>query len=641
MNKEKMRKPMLTLPPDLLVSICIIVAALFYAAGLFIPVAPWLKTFIFASCVVITGYDILIDTVTKLIRESEFNAGLLIVITAAVAFAIDKGAEGAAVMLIFRLGELACNKLVRRSANDIERFMDLRPEAVNAVINGAIVQMAPGKINVGDVISVSPGERIALDGVVISGESELDTSALNGKAAQLSVTAGSKVLSGSVNLKDALNIRVTSDFDNSTVSQILELVKEAENRKAAPEKKIGKIARLYTPAVAAAALIIGILVPVIGGMPINLWLQRALGLLVLASPAAYVISVSLTYFAGSGGASKKGIIFKGADVIDTISRTTSVVFDKTGTLTDGIYRVVDVSALGLPENRLLMLAAYAELFSDHPIARSIVAAADIMLDITKVSDFREYPGKGTEIEIGGNSVTAGNALLMEELGVRPDISQVEYSAVYIAVNRQYAGRILLRDTLKPDSVKAVKDLHIIGIDRIVLFTGDKKEVAADVAGQLGIKEFYAECLPEDKFSRLKGLLDMQLKGDKLIFAGNGADDAPILKMADVGIAVGGFTSNETTDAADMIIMTDEASKIATAVTLARNTDKVVRQNIMLAIGLKSLILLLAAFGLASMWMAALADAVFALIVMMNAKRAFGIKGRDIREIRQHNNDDED
>jgi Cd2+/Zn2+-exporting ATPase len=641
LNKEKLRKPNLTLPPDLLVIICIIVSVLLFAAGHFVPVAPRLKTFILVSCVVITGYDILIDTVTKLKREGEFNAGLFIVIAAAGAFAIGKGVEGAAVMLIFRTGEIVRGKLVRRSANEIESFVDLRPEAVNAVINGAIVQMAPGKIDVGNVISVSPGERVALDGVVVSGESELDTSALDGKAAPVFVTEGSEVLSGSMNLKGVLNIRVTADFDHSTVSRILELVEESENRKAAPEKTIGKLARIYTPAVAAAALILGILVPLFGGMQINPWLERALGLLVLANPAAYVIAVSMTYFAGNGGASKKGIIFKGADVIDTISRTTSVVFDKTGTLTDGIYRVVEVSALGLPENRLLMLAAYAELFSDHPIAKAIVAAADIMPDFAKVSDFREHPGKGTEIEVGGNSVAAGNALLMEELGVRADISQEEYSTVYVAVNRQYAGRIQLRDTLKPDSVKAVKDLHTIGIDRIVLFTGDKREVAADIAGKLGIKEFYAECLPEDKFTRLKGLLNMQLKGDKLIFAGNGADVTPVLKLADVGISVGGFTSGETTDAADMIIMTDEASKIASAVTLARYTDKIVRQNIVLSIGLKGFTLLLAAFGIASMWTAVLADALFALIVLINAKRAFGIKGRDIREIRRNISADEE
>ena len=641
MKEEKLRKPMLTFPPDLLIIVCIIVSALLFITGMFIPAAPWLKTFIFVSCVILTGYDVVIDTVTKMLKESNFNASMLIVIAAAGALAIGKGAEGAAVMLIFRTGEIVHDKMVRWTANTIECYMDLRPESVNAVINGAIVQMAPGKISVGDVISVSPGDRIALDGVVISGTSQLDTSALDGKSVPLPVTDGSDVLSGSVNLTGVLNIRVTVDFDHSTVSRILKFAEEAEDRKALPEKQIGNFARIYTPAVVAVALILGVLVPLFGSLPMTPWLNRAFGLLIIASPAAFVVSVSLTYFAGVGGASKKGIIFKGAEVIDTISHTTSVVFDKTGTLTDGEFRVVDVSAYGITEKRLLMLAAYAELFSNHRIARAIVAAADIIPDFARVSDYREFTGKGTEVEMGGNNIAAGNAVLMEELGVRYDISQAEYSVVYIAVNRQFAGRILLNDTVKPDSKKAVKDLQDIGIDRIVIFTGDKKEVAASVAGQLGIKEFYAECLPEDKYSRLKGLMDMQLKGDKLIFAGNGIDDAPSLKMADAGITIGGLASDETNDAADMIIMSDEPSKIASAIALARETNNIVRQNIVLALGLKGLILLLVALGVASMWLAALADVAFALIVIINAARAFGIKRSDIKKALPRNRADED
>ncbi|NLA87758.1 MAG: cadmium-translocating P-type ATPase [Clostridiales bacterium] len=625
MIKERLRKSIFRLPPFLLVAICAVVSALLFATGLFIPAAPWLKCFIFISCVILTGYDIVIDTVTKLIREAEFNAGFLVVLAAAGAFGIHKGAEGAAVLLIFRIGELAHNMLVRRSANAIESFVDLRSETVNAVINGAIVQMAPGKINVGDIISVSPGEHIALDGIVVSGDSQINTSALNGDTEPLQVAEGSKVLSGSVNLTGVLNIQVTADFDHSTVSRILQLLEESENRKAEPEKKIIKIARIYAPASAAAALILGILVPLFGGLPLTPWLNRAFGILVVASPAAFLASVSLTYFAGSGGATKNGIIFKGADVIDTISHTTSVIFDKTGTLTDGMFRVVAIHACGIPENRLLMLATYAELFSAHPIGRAIVEAAGITPDFAKVTDYRELTGKGTEIMIDGNTITAGSALLMKELGVKYDISKDEYSAVYIAVNGRYAGRILLSDNIRPDSKKAVRDLRTIGIDRIAIFTGDKKEAAADAAGQLGIKEYYAECLPEDKFTRLKGLLDMQLKGDKLIYAGNGIDDAPILKMADVGITIGGLISDETTDAADMIIMSDEPSKIAAAVTLARNTDKIVRQNVVLALAWKGLLLLLTALGIAPVWCAALADAALAVVVILNAGQAFKVK----------------
>lgn len=403
---------------------------------------------------------------------------------------------------------------------------------------------------------------------------------------------------------------------------------------------IKRWARFYTPAIVAAALIVGILIPVFSGLPLQSWLSRALGMLVVSSPSALIISVALTYFAGVGGAAKKGILFKGAHVVDTLAHTTSVVFDKTGTLTDGKFQLNDINAYGISVERLLMLAAYAELFSSHPLARAIVAAANIVPDFSRVSDYREFIGKGTEIEIGGNTVTVGNALLMEELRITPDKSQAESSVVYIAVNGRYAGRILLKDTLKPDSKKAVKDLHAIGIDRIAIFTGDKKEVAADVAGQLGIKEYYAECLPEDKFTRLKGLLEMQLAGDKLVFAGDGVDDATVMKMADVGITLGGFGSQETVEAADMIVMTDEPSKIAAAITIARNTNCIVRQNIIVSLGLKALILALVIAGIASIWLAVLADAIFALAAIINAMRAFGLQRKAMRKVlpRQHKDD---
>lgn len=633
---------MLSLPPDLLLIVCIIASALLFIAGLFVPVAAGLKTFIFASCVILTGYDVIIDTVMKMIKEHDFDENLLIIIAAAGAFIIGKGAEGAAAIIIFRIGEVLHRKTVQRSANTIESLMDLRPDVVNAVINGAIVRQSPGKISVGDTISVSPRECIALDGVVISGDSALDTSAVNGETITQIVTEGSEVLSGSINLTGILNIRVTSDFDHSTVSRILKLVEATENKKARTEKRIKRFARIYTPAVAAAALIIGLAVPLLGGLPLNPWLNRALGFLVISSPGALVISVTLAYFAGVGGATKKGIIFKGANVVDTVAHTTSVVFDKTGTLTDGNFQVQNINSYGISVDRLLMLAAYAELFSNHPIARSIVAEAKIVPDFTRVSDYREFPGKGTEIVMGGNTVSAGNALLMAELRITPDISQAEASVVYIAINGQYAGRIILSDAVRPDSKKAVKDLHAIGIDRIVIFTGDKKEAAADVASQLAIREFYAECLPEDKYSRLKGLMEMQLSGDKLIFVGDGIDDAPVMKMADVGITIGGLRSADAIEAADMIIMTEEVSKIASAITLAQNTNKIVKQNVILALGLKGLILILVMLGIASIWMAVLADAALSLFAIVNAMRAFGMN-RNERKKSLHKNvrDEED
>lgn len=641
MEKEKLRIPILSLPPDLLIIVCTIASAFLFIAGVFVPVTAGVKTFIYASCIVLTGYDIIFDSVMKIIKEHDFNENLLIIIASAGAFIIDKGAEGAAAIIIFRIGEVLHKKMVKRSANIVEGLIDLRPEAVNAVINGAIVRLSPGKINVGDIISVSPGELIALDGIVISGDSELDTSALYGECKPLNVTDGCEVLSGSVNLTGILNIRVTADFDHSTVSRILKLVEETENKKAGPEKTIKKFARIYTPAIVAAALIIGVFIPLIGGLPLQTWLTRALSFLVVSSPSAMVISVTLTYLAGVGGAVKKGIIFQGAKVVDTIAHTTSVVFDKTGILTDGQYQVLDINSYGISVDRLLMLAAYAELDSNHPIARAIVAEANIIPDFTRVSNYRELSGRGTEIEIGGNTVSAGNALLMTELRIAPDISLAEASVVYVAVNGRYAGRILLSDTVKPDSKIAVKALHAIGIDRIVIFTGDKKEAAADVASQLGIRELYAECLPEDKVTRLQGLMEMQLSGDKLVFVGDGIDDAPILKMADVGITLGGLGSDAAIKAADMCIMNDDVSKIAEAITIAQNTNRLVRQNIMLSLGLKGLILILVMIGIASIWVAVLADAVFSLVAIINAMRAFGMNRYEIKKTLPKKNSDEE
>ncbi len=639
-EKKKLRIPMLNLPPDLLKIVCIIVSALLFAAGLFVPVALWLKTFIFAACVILTGYDLVIDSVMKILKQHDFTENLLIVIAAGCAFIIGRGAEGAAAILLFRIGEVLHKAAVKRSADTIESLMDLRPELVNAVISGAIVRLSLGKIAVGDIISVSPGERVALDGVVVSGSSELDTSALYGDTEPLEVTVNSEVLSGSVNLTGVLNIRVTADFDHSTITRVLKLVEEAEGKNSKPEKQMMRFSRIYTPAVAAAAVIVGIIIPLIGGLPLSLWLNKAFGFLVLSSPGALIVSMTLTYFAGIGGASKKGILFKGANIVDTMARTTSVVFEKTGTLTSGQFDVLDINSYGISESRLLMLAAYAELSSSHPIAQSIVAASNIIPDFTKVSDYRAFEGMGTEIEMGGNTISVGNAALMTELKITPDISQSEASAVYVAVNGQYAGRILLADTVKPDSKKAVKDLHTIGIDRIVLFTGDKKEVAADVASQLGIREFYAECLPADKITRLKGLMDMQLAGDKLIFIGDSIDDAPVMKMADVGISMGKLIADETSDAADLIIMNDEPSQVAAAIMFAQNTDKVVKQNIMLSLAFKGLIFILVLAGIASMWIAVLIDTTVAICVAMNAMRAFGMSRTELKKALPKKNKDE-
>lgn len=558
-DKRTRQKARLSIPPDILMTACIIASALLFSAGLFLSVTFWFKTYLFAACVILAGYDILFDALIKLVKRRSFDKNILIFVAAVGAFFIGRAPEGAAVVLIFRFGALLQDKLVGRLRNAIEGFLDSRAEIDN-------------------------------------------------------------------------NASTTSAFDDSTVSRILKIIEEADNKKSKKEKTITRFARIFTLGVIAIAVILGVFVPLIGGLDAHSWMNIAFGLLVVSVPSALAISVPLTYFSGFGRASKQGVLYKSADVVDKVAHTTSVIFDKTGILTQGRYQVSEINANEISDERLLMLASYAELHSNHPIARAIVAAAEFELDYDKITDFREIKGKGTEVNIGGITVSAGNAMLMEELGLTPDISQAEASVVYIAVNGKYAGRILLTDTVRPDAKKAVKELHAIGIDRIAIFTGDRKEAAVDVASQLGIREFYAEYLPEEKVKRLKGLTDMQLPGDKLIFIGDGISDAPVLKAADVGAAMGGIGSDDAIEAADMVIMTDEPSKIVMAIKLARDTNRIVIQNILMAIAMKGIILLFILIGIAPMWLAVLSEGVVSIAAVYNAARAFGFSSREIWKV---------
>lgn len=558
-DKGKRQKMRLSISPDILLPSCIIAAALLFLAGSFLSATAWFKIYLFAACVILSGYDLLFDALIKLIKRRSFDRNLLIFFAAAGAFFIGKAPEGAAVVLIFRLSGFLLEKAVDRLRNAIAGLMDSCAEIDN-------------------------------------------------------------------------NVSATSALDDSNTSRILKIIEEADNKKSKKEKIITRFARIFTPSIIAVAVIIGVFVPLIGRLDIKPYMNIAFGLLVLSTLSAHFISVPLTYFAGFGRATKQGILYKNADVVDKVARTTSVIFDKTGILTQGRYQVSEINANEISDERLLMLASYAELHSSHPIARAIVSAAEFEYDYDKISDFREIKGKGTEVNIGGINVSAGNALFMQELGLTPDISQAEASVVYIAVNGKYAGRILLSDTVRPDAKKAVKELHAIGIDRIAIFTGDRKEATVDVASQLGICEFYAECLPEEKVKRLKGLTDMQLPGDKLIFIGDGISDAPVLKTADIGVAMGGIGSDEAVEAADMVIMTNEPSKIVTAIKLARDTSRIVRQNILLSISAKVIILLFILIGIAPIWLAVLSEGVVSIAAVFNAARAFGFNSREVLKV---------
>ena len=630
-EREKRLIPLPALPQDFLMLTCLAAAAVLTAVGLLAPLQNWLRILFFAVSVLLSGYDLALEAASKLVREQELEANLLLVVAAIGAFLIGRAAEGAAVMVLFKAGVYGLQKLVERSTDAIERLLDRRSDSVNAVIGGAIAQRPAGKIKAGDIISVAPGERLVLDGEVVSGRSELDSSALTGSTERVPVGYGSSVTSGSVNLTGVLNVRVTAEFDGSMMTRLMKLLERSEAKKSGQEKRIERFAHILTPSVIGAALIVGLLVPLIGRLPFPPWFGRGLGFLVVAYPTALLLSAPLTYFAGICGILRKGVLVKDAAVLDTLTHATSIVFDKTGIVTTGEFQVTGVNSREIPPERLLMLAAYAEAESKHPMARAIVEAYGLEPDLSRIAGYREIPGKGTEININGVMVAAGSALLMEELGAIRDIPRNEASVVYIAVSGRYAGRILLKDALKPDAKKAVKDLREAGVDRIALFTGDRKEAAVDAADRLGIQEVYADCLPDEKVKRLKGLTDMQLPGDKLVFVGDGESDRLALQTADIGVSLGGLGSDEAVAAADMIVMTNELSRIAPAIVLARATNGIVRQNIILALALKGLLLLLILIGLVGPWIAVFADAAASVLTIFNARRAFGMRGREIKK----------
>jgi Cd2+/Zn2+-exporting ATPase len=472
---------------------------------------------------------------------------------------------------------------------------------------------------------------------VISGESEVDESLLTGAEQPRAVARGSSVTGGAMNLTGVLNIRVSRTFEDANAAHVLKYVSNAPQLKSGPEKKLRRIARIYTPAVIGASVIVGLLVPLIGSLPLIPWLLRGLTLLLLANLDSAAAAVSMAHFSGIGGAAVKGIIFRGSAFADTLAHATSVIFSKTGILTTGCFEVADVNTYGMSPDRLLTLAAYAEYNSEHPMARSVVRAANGIFDRFRIQNFREYPGLGVEAEVGGVSISAGNALLMGQLGITPDLSHTEQSVVYVAVNGKYTGRILLSDAVKPDAKKALRDLHALGIDRIVMFTGDKKAAAAEIAGILGITEFYPECLPEDKVKRFKALTEMQLPGDRIVYVGDAAEDAAVLAAADIGIVLDGFgdkkelSDNSDRKDADIVILTGEVSKVPEAVMLARGTDAVVRRNLILTLGLRGLVLLLVLLGLAPMWAALLLETIAGILALFNGTRAAGFRRGTMRK----------
>ena len=587
----------------------------------------------------IAGHDVLLKAWRNIRRGEAFDESFLMAVATIGAFAMiffpetePHMAEGAAVMLFYQVGELFQSYAVGKSRKSIAAMMDIAPDYANIERDGAIVEVDPDEVQVGDIIVVKPGERVPIDGVVVDGTSQLDTAALTGESVPRHIEVGGEVISGCINMTGVLRIRTTKLFGASTVSRILELVENASEKKARTENFITRFARVYTPIVTLAAVAIAVVPPLLGMGAWADWILRGLTFLVVSCPCALVISVPLSFFGGIGGASRLGILVKGSNYLEALSEVDTVVFDKTGTLTSGTFGVVGVHpAGGIDGDQLLAMAAHAEAFSDHPIALSVKKAyldeapADSgrIIDQARIENAAEESGHGVKATVDGHAVLVGNDKLMSAHGISCPDCELTGTILHVAIDGAYAGHIVIADTVKDDAAQAIADLHAAGVERCIMLTGDREEVARSVASDLGLDEYHAQLLPGDKVEQVERILD-SARGN-LAFVGDGINDAPVLTRADVGIAMGAMGSDAAIEAADIVLMDDKPSNIARAIQVARKTMRIVHQNIVFAIGVKLLILALAAVGIANMWLAVLGDVGVAVIAILNAMRAMNVK----------------
>ena len=580
------------------------------------------KIIFYAAAYLVIGGDIVFNAVRNVFHGEIFDENFLMAVATIGAFATGQYPEAVAVMLFYQVGEMFQDIAVDRSRKSISSLMDIRPDYANLDDgNGGFTQVAPDAVPAGSIIVVKPGEKIPLDGVVVSGTSSLDTAALTGESLPREVGTDSQVLSGSLNMTGLLKIRTSGTYGESTVARILDLVENADTGKAKTEKFITRFAKYYTPAVVGAAVLLAILPSLVDGQWLT-WLNRALIFLVISCPCALVVSIPLTFFAGIGGASRRGILIKGSNYLEALSRLGTVVFDKTGTLTKGDFNVTAVVPFnGCKSADLLELAASAEVYSDHPVAVALRKACGREIVRANVSATENFAGEGIRANVGGRSVLAGNDKLMLRFGVNAYVTDQPGTIVHVAADGKYLGYIIISDTVKPQSASAVTDLRREGISKIVMLTGDRKAAADAVAVQVGVDEVHAGLLPVDKVQHVESLLSADLSAKRLAFVGDGINDAPVLKIADVGISMGAAGSDAAIEASDVVLMDDNPHKVAEAVAVARRTMRIVRQNIIFAIGVKLLFLLLAALGIANMWEAVFADVGVTVIAVLNALRA--------------------
>ena len=603
----------------------IIVAAVLFAAGGLLHLEGWAELGVYLVCYAVIGWDIVWKAITNILHGQVFDENFLITIATVGALILGEHSEGVAVMLFYQVGEWFQSYAVSKSRRSITSLMDIRPDYANIEKDGKLIQVDPEDVQIGDTIIVKPGERVPLDGKIIKGSSTLDTSALTGESMPREVEAGMEVISGCINQTGILSIQTTKEFGESTVAKILDLVENASDKKGRMENFITRFARYYTPVVVFAALALAALPPLVTGQAFSIWIYRALTFLVISCPCALVISIPLSFFGGIGGASKIGVLVKGSNYLEALAYTETVVFDKTGTLTKGSFAVTEIQANGMTDEELLELAAYAEDYSNHPISLSIQKAYGKKIDNSRITDVQEIAGHGVQAVIDGMTVLAGNAKLMEREHIPYTASNAIGTVVYVAFDGRYAGCIVIADEIKADAPAAIKTLKAAGIRQTVMLTGDADAVGQDVAHRLGLDRAYTELLPADKVDRVEELLAQKSDKGMLAFVGDGINDAPVLARADVGIAMGALGSDAAIEAADVVLMTDEPSKIAAIMQIARKTIRISNENIVFALGVKFLVLILGAVGRANMWAAVFADVGVSVIAILNAIRAMRVK----------------
>ena len=610
----------------------ILITAVMLIALKFIPITGVPQLIAYLAAYLVIGYDILRKAGKGILNGRAFDENFLMALATLGAFFLaiwtksGDYVEGIAVMLFYQIGELFQSYAVGKSRKNISALMDIRPDYANIEADGQLKQVDPDEVTVGSIIVVQPGEKVPLDGVVVEGSASLNTSALTGESLPRDVKAGDEIISGCIDMSGVLKIRTTKAFGESTVSKILDLVENASSRKSRSEAFISRFAKIYTPAVCAAALALAVLMPLgrmIAGVDANWtdWIYRALTFLVVSCPCALVISIPLSFFAGIGGASKEGILIKGSNYLEALSESRVVVFDKTGTLTQGVFEVTAVHHCPFDEQQLLEYAALAECASSHPISKSLQKAYGKEIDRSRVTDIEEISGHGIEAKVDGHTVAAGNDKLMEQLGIAYHDCHCVGTIIHMAIDGQYAGHIVISDVVKPHSKEAIAQLKKAGVQKTVMLTGDAKRVAEQVASELGVDEVHSELLPGDKVEQVEKLLAAKAKNDKLAFVGDGINDAPVLTRADIGIAMGAMGSDAAIEAADVVLMDDDPLQIAKAIKISRKCIGIVKQNIVFSLVVKFGCLALVAVGIANMWAAIFADVGVMILAVLNAIRA--------------------